>query len=95
MEIPNGDKVTTGKVVGRKRGLDGEVKDVPNADPILDTRTYDVKFPNVEVLEYSANAITENMFAQCDIEGNQFAILSSLVDHKKDGHTVEVAGGFV
>ena len=45
MELPNGDKVTTGKVVGRKRGLDGEVMVVSNANPILDTRTYDVQFP--------------------------------------------------
>ena len=38
VEIPNGDKVTTGKVVGRKRGLDGKVKGVANANSILDTR---------------------------------------------------------
>ena len=66
-----------------------------NANPILNTRTYDVKLPNGEVLEYSANVIAKNMFAQCDMEGNQFAMLSSLVYHKKDGNAVEVADGFV
>ena len=95
MNLPNGDNVTTGKVVGRKRGPDGEMKGVASTNPILDTRTYDVEFPNGEVSEYSANVIAENMFAQCDMEGNQFAMLSSLVDHKKDGHAVEVADGFV
>jgi hypothetical protein len=51
VELPNGDNVTTGKVVGRKRGIDGEMKGVANTNPILDTRTYDVEFPNGEVLE--------------------------------------------
>lgn len=95
MELPNGDNMTTGKVVGRKREADGVMKGVANTNPILDTRTYDVEFPNGEVSEYSANVIAENMYAQCDMEGNQFAMLSSLVDHKKDKHAVEVADGFV
>ena len=66
-----------------------------NTDPILDTRMYDVEFPNGEVSEYSANVIAENMFTQCDMERKQFAMLSSLANHKKDGHAVEVADGFV
>ena len=95
MNLPNGDNVTTGKVVGQKRGPDGEMKGVASTNPILDTRIYNAEFPNGEVSEYSVNVIAENMFAQCDMEGNQFAMLSSLVDHKKDGHDVEVADGFV
>ena len=42
VELPIGYKIQTGKVVERKRGLDGEVKGVANTNPILDTRTYDV-----------------------------------------------------
>jgi len=92
VELPTGDKMQTGKVISRKRGADGDVKGVANTSPILDSRTYEVEFPDGEVTEYSANVIAENMFAQCDMEGN---LMSALVDHKKDGHAVEIADGFV
>ena len=95
MELLNGDKMQTGKVVVHKRGPDGEVKGVANTNPILDTRTYDVEFPNGEITEYSANVIAKNMFAQCDMEGNQFMLMAAFVDHKKDGHAVEIADGFI
>jgi hypothetical protein len=39
-----GDKVQNGKVTGRKRGLDGVVRGKASANPILDTRTYNVEF---------------------------------------------------
>ena len=95
VKLPNGDKVQTGKVIGRKRDRDGEAKGVANTNPILDTRTYDVEFPDGEITEYLANVIAENMFAKCDMEGNQFVLMSAFVDHKKDGHAVEIADGFV
>jgi hypothetical protein len=39
--------------------------------------------------------MAENMLVQCDMKGNQFLLMSALVDHKKDGHAVEIADGFV
>jgi hypothetical protein len=30
--------------------------------------------------------IAENMYAQCDEEGNQFNLMECIVDHKTDGH---------
>eukprot|EP00978_Attheya_sp_CCMP212_P000799 scaffold1663_cov37-Attheya_sp.AAC.1 len=56
--------------------------------PILDTRTYQVRFPDGVEAEYAANAIAENMWAQCDPDGNQHVLLESIVDHTKDGHAV-------
>ena len=35
------------------------------------------------------------MFAQCDVEGNQFVLMAAFVDHKKDGHAVEIPDGLV
>ena len=95
VELPIGDKMPTGKVVGRKQDFDGEAKGTTNTKPILDTRMYDVNFPNGEITEYLANVIAKNMFAQCDAEGNQFVLMADFDDHKKDGHAVEIADGFV
>jgi len=80
VELPTGDKMQTGRVISRKRGADGDVKGVANTNPILDSRTYEVQFPDGEVTKHS---------------GNQFLLISPLVDHKKDGHAVEIADGFV
>jgi hypothetical protein len=60
-----------------------------SANPILYTRTYNVEFPDGRSEEGTANVIAENMYAQCDEEGNQFIMLQDIVGHKIDGHTVE------
>ncbi len=55
-----------------------------NANPILDTRLYEVEFPDGSEATYSANVIAENMLSQCDSEGRQYLLLTHIVNHKKD-----------
>jgi hypothetical protein len=85
VKLSIGDKVHTGKVTGRKRGLDGVSIGKVSANPILDTIIYNVELPDGRSDEYTANDIEENMYAQCDEEGNQFLILQEIVGHKIDG----------
>jgi hypothetical protein len=89
VQLSIGDKVQTGKVTGRKLGLDGVARGKASANHILDTRTYNVEFPDGRSEEYTANVIAENMYAKCDAEGNQFLMLQDIVGHNTDGHTVE------
>ena len=93
--LSKGDRMISGKVVGRKRELDGTLKGTANSNPILDTRTYEVEFPDGDVAEYAANVIAENMYAQCDAEGNQHLLLEAISDHKTDNHAVKQADNFV
>jgi hypothetical protein len=44
--VPIGDESRYGKFVQRNRSLDGTVKGCANDNTILDTRTYEVKFPD-------------------------------------------------
>jgi hypothetical protein len=60
-------------------------------NPIMDTRTYNVEFPDGRSEEYTDNVIAENMYAQCDEEGNQFLMLQDSLGHMIDGHAVERA----
>jgi hypothetical protein len=46
VQLSIGDTVQTGKVTGRKQGPDGVVRGKASANPILDTRTYNVEFPD-------------------------------------------------
>jgi hypothetical protein len=75
LQLSIGDKVQTGKVTGWKRGLGGVARGKASANPILDKRTYNVEFPDGRSEYYTANVIAENMYAQCDEEGNQFLML--------------------
>jgi hypothetical protein len=66
-----------------------------NANGMLDTRTYEIEFPYGRIGEYTANIITENMYAQCDEEGNQFKLMWCIVDHNIDGHAVDSANMYI
>ena len=58
-------------------------------------RTYEVEFPDGQTTKYSANIIAENMYAQCDTEGNQYLLLKEIVDWKKDNSTTDRADMYV
>ena len=62
---------------------------------ILDMRTYEVEFPDGQTAEYSANIIVENMYAQCDTEGNQYLLLKEIMDWKKDNSATSLADMYV
>jgi hypothetical protein len=42
-----------------------------HANPSLDSSTYFVEFLEGLELEYATNVITESMYAQADLDGNQ------------------------
>ena len=67
----SGGKVEFGRVTKRLREKDGLPIGTAHNDPILDTRVYEVEFPDGHKASLSANAIAENLFAQVDDEGNR------------------------
>lgn len=58
----------TGKVRRHKSEPDGSLKGMDNQHSILNTRMYEVKFPDRQIAHHSANVIAENMYSQCDAE---------------------------
>jgi hypothetical protein len=56
---------------------------------------YKVEFPDGTILEYSANVIAENMWAQCNLDGQERLLMQAIVDHRKDGNAVPYADRFV
>ena len=45
--------------------------------------------------EFSANVIAESMLSQCDLDGNQYLLLDSIVDYRSDGHVVKANDMYV
>jgi hypothetical protein len=55
--LPRGEESFKGTVVGRKKGADGNPIGLANSNPILDTREYEVEFPDGTFDSYTANII--------------------------------------
>ena len=82
VSIAHGDSQQTGKVSCQARDQDSELTGTPHNNLILDTHSYQVEFPDGQLGEYSANGIAQNMLSQCHLDGNQFLVMESIVDHK-------------
>jgi hypothetical protein len=52
-----------------------------NANPILDTRQYEVEFPDGTTDTFTANLIAENLYAQIDNEGRTQQVMREITDH--------------
>ena len=55
---------------------------------MLDTRVYEVEFVDGGRDEFGANAVAENMYAQCNVDGNQFQLMGCIMDHRKDDKAI-------
>jgi hypothetical protein len=95
VRVPIGNKIISGKVLRHKHVLDGTAKGRATANPMLDTRTYEIEFPDGRSDEYTANVIAENMYTQCDIEGRQYNLMEGIIDHITDCHAVAPAEMYI
>ncbi|GFH48974.1 pol protein [Chaetoceros tenuissimus] len=83
MPDKDGTAVLT-KVKGRKRDAAGNPVGEANENPILDTRVYELEFPDGRIEEYAVNMIAENLFEQADEDGWDSGIIEEFLDIRKD-----------
>jgi len=83
------------RVKRRKLDHDGNPIGKSHTNLILDSREYVVEFPDRSEAEYAANTIAQNMWAQCDMDGNQHLLLDAIVDHKMDSNAVMEADKYI
>ncbi len=86
--VPKGDILVPAKVIARKHDRDGNPIGIGHSNPLMDTRIYDVQFPDGHTEEFAANTIAENIYSQVDAEGNQYLLLKEITDHKRDGSAI-------
>ncbi len=82
--LPRGDVLEKAIVTSRKRDANGALIGRANANPLLDTRVYEVQFSDGASSEYSANVIAENIFATVDDDGYECVLLDEIIDHRCD-----------
>jgi hypothetical protein len=86
--LDRGGETQLGTVKRRKRNDNGNPVGISNPNPLLDTREYEVEFPDGSIDVLSTNTIAENLYSQVDQEGNSYAVLAGIVDHRKDNSAV-------
>ena len=68
--------MSSAKVVSRVKDKNGKVKFFYNNNFILDTRVYEVIFPDGVVSQYAENIIAENIYSQVDSNGHHTLLLN-------------------
>ena len=82
--LPVGDGHELARVLRRKRDSNGVPVGTAHKQPAMDTRVYEVRFPDGRTEELAANTIAEALYAQCDPDGNQYVLLDAIVDYRRD-----------
>jgi hypothetical protein len=80
----------------RKRDHDGNPSGTQNPNPILDTRVYELEFPDGRLEEYAVNIIAENLLNQADNDGWDTGLLEEIIDlRRNDEVAVPMSKGYV
>ena len=80
--LQRGGEMAEAVVVKRARDKNGNYIGTANANPLLDSRHYLVRFKTGEESEYAANEIAENLYAMCDSQGKQYQLIDDIVEHR-------------
>jgi len=73
--LPCGGETVRATIKKRARDDMGRPVGLRNDNPILDTRLYEVEFPDGSRETYNTNLIAENLYAMLDDEGNAYNII--------------------
>ena len=76
-----------------KHAPDGSLLGTTNANPTLDSRLYEVEFPDGSYQDYATNTLLENLVSHVDEEGMHHAILKGIVNHKRLDTAVGIDDG--
>ncbi len=74
--LPCGSAIMRGTVKACKWNLDGNPIGRRSDNSILDTWLYGIKFLDGEAALLPANTIAQAMYAQCDVDGNEYLLLN-------------------
>ena len=82
--LPVGNSQELARVLSRKWDADGKVMGTTHHNPALDSRIYEVWFPDGTTEELAANVIAEAIYRQFDADRNQYVLLDAIVEYHKD-----------
>lgn len=93
--LPHGDGMQKARVVRRARDEDDRPVGTRHPNPVLDSRLYEVEFPDGATDTVAANLIAENLFSQVDEEGVTHTALTEITDHRRTDEALPKEDGYV
>ena len=95
IKMPPSDKEVITMVKLRKRDTNGKHVDISNKIPLLYARLYGVELHGGAVEELSVNAISENLWSQCNKNGFMYQILDKIVDHCTNSQSISTDNAYI
>lgn len=94
--LPQDGKLQEARVISRKRTHDGKrLTGKGHFNPILDSRIYNVEFPDGGIGEFTTNIIAESLYSSLDEEGhNYYDLLESIIAHRCSPDAVVKENGY-
>jgi hypothetical protein len=91
----DGESLVLTRVANRKQDADGRVLGKSHDNPILDTRIYQVEYPDGATAEFSANVIAETILSQDEADGFNFSYLSEIIGHRSNEQALSKENGLI
>ena len=82
--LKTGDRMLKCVVVNQTHDLKNTPIGQRNNNPLLDTRICDLRLPDGQIDQHTANTIAECIYSDIDEEGHVFTMMNDLFSHKKD-----------
>ena len=83
------------RVNKRLKDKDGRPIGIAAENPILDTRMYKVEYSDGYKTAMTANAISSNLFAQIDQDGQCFALFGAIIDSRIGNTHIKEGDAFI
>ena len=94
--LPNDEGISQlATVLGQSTNIDGEPIGEYDDNPMLNTRVYDVMFPDGIVHQYSANIIAQNIYESSDDDGYRYQLMEEIIGHRKSKDAVSKEEGYI
>ena len=93
--LPHGDTMQRARVIRRHKDEDGFPIGKRNDNPILDSRLYDIEFPDGSTDTVTTNLIAENLYSQVDDEGYHHQILKEITGCKFTDEATKKEDGYI
>ena len=87
--------MSTDTVKSRHKDRDDKVKRIYDPNLILDTRLYNIMFPDCSTQVYAANVLAESMNNHLDSDGYMTHIIEEITDHEKDASAITTDDNYI
>ena len=78
-----------GKVLRKAVNSQGETVGKHDANLLISTLSYDIKFDDGEIQQVGANIIAQNLYSQIDGFRNAYTIIEGILDHDNDSSEIK------